>query len=128
MVTSKAFGESYLLGEMFAQLLEDRGHVVRRSPGLGSTAVIFQALRTGAVDVYPEYTGTALLAILGEPPEGAATDVYRRVSLVFRERWGIRWLPPLGFENTYALTMSRELAEERESARSRILRGREQIS
>ena len=113
MVTSKAFGESYLLGEMFAQLLEDRGHVVRRSPGLGSTAVIFQALRTGAVDVYPEYTGTALLAILGEPPEGAATDVYRRVSLVFRERWGIQWLPPLGFENTYALTMSRELAEER---------------
>ena len=54
VVASKAFAESYLLGEMFAQLLEDRGLTVRRSPGLGSTEVIFQALLTGAVDVYPE--------------------------------------------------------------------------
>jgi len=114
VVASKAFAESYLLGEMFAQLLEDRGFVVQRSPGLGSTEVIFQALRTNAVDVYPEYTGTGLLAILGEAPLGSAGQVYRRVSSVFRERWGIRWLPPLGFENTYAITLPRALAEERE--------------
>ena len=113
VVASKAFAESYLLGEMFAQLLEERGLTVRRSPGLGSTEVIFQALLTGAVDVYPEYTGTGLLAILGEPPQGTASEVFRRVSSVFRERWGVRWLPPLGFENTYAITLSRELAEQR---------------
>ena len=113
VVASKAFGESYLLGEMFAQLLEDRGLTVRRSPGLGSTEVIFQAVRAGAVDVYPEYTGTGLLAILGESPEGTPGDVFRRVSTVFRERWGVRWLPPLGFENTYAITLPRELAEQR---------------
>lgn len=114
VVASKAFAESYLLGEMFAQLLEDRGFSVQRSPGLGSTEVIFQALRTNAVDVYPEYTGTGLLAVLGEAPLGSAGQVYRRVSSVFRERWGIRWLPPLGFENTYAITLPRALAEERE--------------
>ncbi len=113
VVASKAFAESYLLGEMFAQLLEDRGLSVVRSPGLGSTEVILEALRAGAVDVYPEYTGTGLLAILGESPNGTPADVFRRVSLEFRERWGIRWLPPLGFENTYAITISRELAETR---------------
>ena len=113
VVASKAFGESYLLAEMFAQLLEDRGLAVRRSTGLGSTEVIFQALLADEVDVYPEYTGTGLLVVLGESPSGTASDVYRRVSQAFRERWGIRWLPPLGFENTYAITVPLALAEER---------------
>ena len=112
VVASKAFAESYLLGEIFAQLLEDRGFVVQRSPGLGSTEVIFQALRANAVDVYPEYTGTGLLAVLGEPPLGSAAQVYRRVAAEYRRQWGIRWLPPLGFENTYAITMPRELSED----------------
>ncbi len=113
VVASKAFGESYLLGEMFAQLLEDRGLTVRRSPGLGSTEVIFQALLADAVDVYPEYTGTGLLAVLGEPPLGTPREVYRRVYSQFLDRWGIRWLPPLGFENTYAMSVPRQLSEER---------------
>ena len=64
IVASKPFGESYLLAEMFAQLLEARGFMVSRRPGLGATEIAFQALRTNAIDVYPEYTGTGLLAIL----------------------------------------------------------------
>ncbi len=112
VVASKPFGESYLLGEMFAQLLEARGFQVERRLGLGSTEVAFGALRTGSVDVYPEYTGTGLLAILGEEPRGSPSQVFRRVSTEFRERWGIRWLPPLGFENTYAISVSRDRAEE----------------
>ena len=68
VVASKPFGESYILAEMFAQLLEARGIAVDRRPGLGATEIAFRALRTGAIDVYPEYTGTGLLAILGEPP------------------------------------------------------------
>ena len=64
VVASKPFGESYLLAEMFAQLLEIRGIRVERRPGLGSTDILFDALRSGAIDVYPEYTGTGLLAIL----------------------------------------------------------------
>ena len=64
VVASKPFGESYLLAEMFAQVLESRGVLVVRRPGLGSTAVAFAALRANAIDVYPEYTGTGLVAIL----------------------------------------------------------------
>ncbi len=111
MVASKPFGESYLLAEMFAQLLERRGFTVDRRPGLGATEIAFGALRSGAINVYPEYTGTGLVAILGEQPEGGATAVYRRVATVFRRRWGVRWLPPLGFENTYAIAVRRETAD-----------------
>lgn len=111
VVASKPFGESYLLGEIFAQLLEHRGFPVDRRLGLGSTEVAFGALRSGAVDVYPEYTGTGLLAILGEAPTGSPAQVFRRVSREFRERWGVRWLPPLGFENSYAVSVRSETAD-----------------
>jgi len=111
VVASKPFGESYLLAEMFAQILESRGIAVDRRPGLGATEIAFGALRRGAIDVYPEYTGTGLLAILGEHPPADPAAAYRRVSRVFRERWGIRWLPPLGFQNTYAIAVRPETAD-----------------
>jgi len=113
IVASKPFGESYLLAEMFSQLLEAQGITVERRPGLGGTDIAFGALRSGAIDVYPEYTGTGLLAVLhdsadaGLPPE----RVYDRVSRVFAGRWGMRWLPPLGFQNTYAIAVRPETAQ-----------------
>lgn len=111
VIASKPFAESYLLAEMFAQLLEARGIAVDRRPGLGATEIAFGALRTGAIDVYPEYTGTGLLAILGEPPQSDPGAVFGRVSREFQRRWGVRWLPPLGFENTYAIAVRRETAD-----------------
>jgi osmoprotectant transport system permease protein len=111
VVASKPFGESYLLAEMFAQLLEARGIEVDRRPGLGATEIAFRAIRTGSADVYPEYTGTGLLAILGEQPVSDPRKVFDRVSREFRRRWNARWLPPLGFENTYAVAVRRETAE-----------------
>lgn len=111
VVASKPFGESYLLAEIFARLLEARGVPVERRPGLGSTEVIFGGLREGGVDVYPEYTGTGLLAILGETPSGSPGEVFRRVSREFRSRWGVEWLPPLGFENSYAVSVRRATAD-----------------
>ncbi len=111
IVASKPFGESFLLAEMFAQLLESRGLRVGRRPGLGATEIAFRALREGAIDVYPEYTGTGLLAILGHPPAPDPSEVFGRVSREFRRRYGVRWLPPLGFENTYAIAVRRETAE-----------------
>ncbi len=111
VVGSKPFAESYLLAEMFAQLLESKGIEVERRQGLGATEIAFQALRRGAIDVYPEYTGTGLLAILGERPPSNVEAAYRRVSRVFRERWGLRWLPPLGFENTYAIAVRPQTAD-----------------
>ncbi|HEU4560612.1 MAG TPA: glycine betaine ABC transporter substrate-binding protein [Longimicrobium sp.] len=110
MIASKPFGESYLLAEMFAQLLEARGMAVDRRMGLGATEIAFGALRTGAIDVYPEYTGTGLTAILHEQPGGGAGAVFGRVSREFEARWGVHWLPPLGFENTYAIAVRRETA------------------
>jgi osmoprotectant transport system permease protein len=111
VVASKPFGESYLLAEMFAQLLEARGFAVERRLGLGATELAFQALRTGAIDVYPEYTGTGLTAILHEAPIADPREAFARVAGEFARRWGIRWLPPLGFENTYAIAVRRETAE-----------------
>jgi osmoprotectant transport system permease protein len=111
VVASKPFGESYILAEMFAQLLEARGIEVDRRPGLGATEIAFRAIRTGSADVYPEYTGTGLLAILGEQPVPDPDKVFARVSREFRRRWNARWLPPLGFENTYAVAVRRETAE-----------------
>ncbi|HEX6316399.1 MAG TPA: glycine betaine ABC transporter substrate-binding protein [Gemmatimonadaceae bacterium] len=113
-VASKPFGESYLLAEMFAQLLESRGIRVDRRPGLGATEIAFGALRSGAIDVYPEYTGTGLLAILGEPLDSTLrADRQRTFSHVarrFAELYGIQWLPPLGFQNGYAIAVRRDLA------------------
>ena len=111
VVASKPFGESFLLAEMFAQLLESRGVAVERRLGLGATQIAFQALRSGAIDVYPEYTGTGLVAVLNQTPEGTPEQVFRSVSRAFRERWGIRWLPPLGFENKYAIAVRPSSAE-----------------
>jgi osmoprotectant transport system permease protein len=115
VVASKPFGESYLLAEMFAQLLEAHGFRVERRPGLGATEVAFAALHTDAIDVYPEYTGTGLLAILHDSLtdslRGDPARVFAHVSRRFAERWGVRWLPPLGFENTYAIAVRPETAE-----------------
>lgn len=111
VVASKPFGESYLLAEMFAQLLEARGVQAERRLGLGATEIAFAALRSGAIDVYPEYTGTGLLAILHERPSADPRAAYAQVAREFRERFGIRWLPPLGFQNTYAIAVRRATAE-----------------
>jgi len=115
VVASKPFGESYLLAEVFAQLLEARGIRVERRPGLGATEIAFGALRSNAIDVYPEYTGTGLLAILHELLDSAMRADPRRtfahVSRAFAETYGVRWLAPLGFQNGYAIAMRRADAD-----------------
>jgi osmoprotectant transport system permease protein len=115
VVASKPFGESYLLCEIFAQLLEAHDIAVVRRPGLGATEVAFGALRTDAVDVYPEYTGTGLIAILHDSlADSVARDpraVYAHVARTSAERFGARWLPPLGFQNTYAIAVRRATAD-----------------
>ena len=114
VVASKPFGESYLLCEMFAQLLESRGYRVDRKPGLGATEIAFRALRTGAIDVYPEYTGTGLIAVLHDSlSDSIAADpraVFAHVAREFDRRYQLRWLPPLGFQNTYAIAVTRQTA------------------
>lgn len=114
VVASKPFGESYLLAEVFAQLLESRGIRVERKPGLGATEIAFGALRSNAIDVYPEYTGTGLLAVLKDSLDDAMRADPRRafahVARRFDELYGVRWLAPLGFQNGYAIAVRRDLA------------------
>jgi len=114
VVASKPFGESYLLAEMFAQLLESRGLSVERKPGLGATEIAFSALRSNGIDVYPEYTGTGLVAILHDTlPDSVAADpraVFAHVTQRFEYAYHTRWLPPLGFQNTYAIAVTKSTA------------------
>jgi glycine betaine/choline ABC-type transport system substrate-binding protein len=125
-VGSKDFTESILLAEMVSLMLEDHGYTVERKINLGGTAVVHQALVNDEVDIYVEYTGTGLLAILGmEMPEtdgGDATPasdgavgqdpVYDIVKQEYAEQFGITWLEPWGFNNTYAIAVTRDTAEE----------------
>jgi len=114
VVASKPFGESYFLAELFAQVLESHGIAVDRRPGLGATQIAFGALRTNAIDVYPEYTGTGLLVILRDSlTTEMRIDPRATFAHVLREsarRFGVRWLPPLGFQNGYAIAVRRETA------------------
>jgi osmoprotectant transport system permease protein len=112
VIASKGFEESRLLAEMFAQLLEDRTDLtVERRFDLAGTQVCFEALRTGAVDLYPEYTGTGLLSILGEKSAGDAVRTLQTVRREFLARWDLWWLAPLGFENSFEIAVAQELAD-----------------
>ncbi len=125
-IGSKDFTESILLAEIVGVLLEDNGYTVELQTNLGGTAVVHQALVNGEVDIYVEYTGTGLLAILGQELPEAARDaatpasgggvgqdqVYDIVKSEYQEQFGITWLEPWGFNNTYAIAVTRETAEE----------------
>ena len=113
VVGSKNFLENRLLAEMFAQLLEAQMSLtVERRFGLAGTHICFQALSTGDIDLYPEYTGTGLVTILGEPAMREPSAVLNRVRSEFRKRWNLWWLAPLGFENSYALALRRDRAQD----------------
>jgi osmoprotectant transport system permease protein len=111
VVGSKNFEESRLLAEMFAQLLESRTSLqVERRLGLAGTQVCFEALKNGAIDVYPEYTGTGLVSILNEKVTGSPAQTLNRVRSEFLGRWNLWWLSPLGFENSWEIAVPAELA------------------
>jgi osmoprotectant transport system permease protein len=114
VVGSKNFAENRLLAEMFARLLETRTDLaVERRLNLAGTQVCFEALRTGAIDVYPEYTGTGLVTILGQSVMEDANATLNHVRTQFRTQFDLWWLPPLGFENAYELAVPSKLAEAR---------------
>lgn len=107
VVGAKKFTEGALLGELMAQVLETQtGATVERRFNLAGTQICFDGLRSGAIDVYAEYTGTGLRNILGdESAAGSPSAVFAIVSTAFRERFDLLWLAPFGFNNTYVLMM-----------------------
>jgi osmoprotectant transport system substrate-binding protein len=109
VVGSKNFPEQALLGEILAQHLEARTHLrVQRRFYLAGSYICQQALLAGRIDTYVEYTGTALTAILHDPIEGDPTAVYDRVRAEYERRFRLAVLPPLGFNNTFAMVVRGE--------------------
>jgi len=114
-----------ILGEIVAQALEARGLKVDRRLNLGGTFVCHNAVRAGELDLYPEYTGTAFTAILGQKPVSDPAAVRRAVERVYAGRWDLVWSPPLGFENTFALIVRRADAARWNLSKISDLAGRE---
>ena len=109
VVGSKNFTEQLVLGEMFAQIIEARAHLeVERRFYLAGTFICHQAILAGRIDLYPEYTGTALTAVLKEPPGRDKAEVYRRVKQDYESRFGLTLGPPLGFDDTFAMVIRGE--------------------
>ena len=112
VIGSKNFTEQLILGEMYAQLLEANDIPVERSLNLGSTQIAHESLTSGEIDLYPEYTGTGLLAILNMETMSDPDEVYRVVSQEYKDRWNLVWLDQSPMNNTQALAVKRQLSEE----------------
>lgn len=117
-IGSKIFGEQYVLAQMYKILIRGNADLeVETKTGLGGTKICFDALTNNQIDFYPEYTGTGFLVLL-KPDEktigrlnGDTEGVYNYVSWEFNRQYKIKWLKPIGFNNTYALMMRREQAQ-----------------
>jgi glycine betaine/choline ABC-type transport system substrate-binding protein len=113
VVGSKNFTEQLILGELFAQIIEARTHLpVERRFYLAGTFICHQAILAGRIDIYPEYTGTALTAVLKQQPSGDKQEVYRRVKQGYETKFGLSVGPPLGFDDTFAMVIRGEDARQ----------------
>lgn len=111
-VASKDFTEQFILGEMYALLLEDAGFTVNRKMNLGGTPVAQQALLDGEIDLYPEYTGTGLLTVLKLGVMSNPQAVYDTVKSAYGSQFSLVWLDPAPMNNTQALAMTKARAAE----------------
>jgi osmoprotectant transport system substrate-binding protein len=106
VIGSKFFTEQVVLAELLAQHIEARtGIHVERKTNLGGTLLVHKAMQVGKVDLYVEYTGTALNAVLNESPTGDSAAVYQRVKQLYAQRFNFAVTEPLGFENTFAMVI-----------------------
>ena len=111
VVGSKDFTEQVLLGEILAQQIEKQvGVRVDRKLHLGGTLLAHEALVQGSIDLYPEYTGTALTAILKQPPAYDRAAVLDAVRAAYEKRWRLAWLAPFGFTDTFAMVVRGDMA------------------
>ncbi len=106
VVGSKNFTEQLILGEIAAQHIENRLHAqVTRRLNLGGTLLANQALLSGRIEFYPEYTGTAYASVLRLPAGAPPDTIAARVRHEYERRYHLVWLPPLGFNNGFALAV-----------------------
>jgi len=109
VIGSKNFTEQLILGELIAQQIENKtGLHVERRFYLAGSYICHQAILGGRIDIYPEYTGTALTAILKQQPEGSKEQVYNQVKNDYATRFDLAVGPPLGFNDTFAIEIRGE--------------------
>ncbi len=106
VIGSKNFTEQLILGELFAQMIEARTHLsVERRFYLAGTFICQQAILSGRIDIYPEYTGTALTAVLKQEPRSDEAEVYAQVKQNYERHFNLTLGPPLGFDDTFAIVI-----------------------
>ncbi|WP_046869441.1 glycine betaine ABC transporter substrate-binding protein [Microvirga massiliensis] len=113
-VGSKNFTEQFIVAELYAAALEAAGFKVERKINLGTTLVAHEAVRTGAIDLYPEYTGTGLNAVM---KSGGVADtdpgrIHEMVKNYYEKEFKLTWLKPSGVNNGYAIVVRPETARE----------------
>jgi len=111
-VGSKNFTEEFILGELYAQLLEANGFEVERKLNLGATPIAQQALVNNEIDLYPEYTSTGLLEVLKLPQQRDRQAIFDAVKSGYEEQFQLTWLEPAPFNNTNTFAMTKARAEE----------------
>ena len=111
-VGSKNFTESFVIAEIYAQALEKAGMKVERRMNLGSVQIAMAALQHGDIDLYPEYTGTALIDVLHEQPMHDANRIYDVVSAAFAKQYRLHWLRPSPMNDSQALATTQAVASQ----------------
>ena len=113
VVGGKDFTEQDILVHLVSEVIESKTDLsVDRKPYLGGSSVVASSMESGDVDIMVEYTGTGLMSVLGMEAMNDPIAVMDTVRAGYEENYGIKWLEPLGFNNTFAITMRREMAEE----------------
>jgi len=107
-IGSKDWAEQFILGEMYALVLENAGFQVERQFNMGGTPILHRALVNGVIDLYPEYTGTGLLTVLGMSPSTDPQEVYELVSEGYQERFNLVWLTSAPMNNSQAFAMTQD--------------------
>ncbi|WP_461206352.1 ABC transporter permease/substrate-binding protein [Clostridium sp. DL1XJH146] len=113
VIGSKNYNEQLILGNMMATLIEEKTDLnVDRQLNLGGSQVIFEAIKSGDIDLYAEYSGTAFVNYMQREPISDKAEVYNIISDYFHNEYGIKWLEPLGFNNTYVVAVRQDTAQE----------------
>ncbi len=109
-IGAKQFAEQQILAEMYAMLLEHHGFTVERKLNASVGTTLHAALLNNELDLYPEYTGTALQQILNLPSSSDPAQVYQTVAQVYKAQFNLTWLDPAPLNNTFALAMTQDTA------------------
>lgn len=109
-VGSKNFTEQFIIAEIYAAALENAGFKVERKINLGGTLIAQKAIEVGEIDLYPEYTGTALVAVLKAPVKSDPQEVFEQVKAYYEKNFGLTWLKPANINNGYAILVRPDTA------------------